>query len=132
MFRIPYRWLPRTIIPNLRHMYWDIRNGISNIIRWVPVIWFDGWIDWTCLTILMEEKLFEMAEQYKKQGCLVSAEKTARNTLICATLLKRLREDKYFDNCRRPSDYPKAERIAKYDQEYCFKLMGKHLRSWWD
>jgi len=108
-------------------MYWDIRNGIINIFRWIPVIWFDYDFDWEPLAKIMEYKLRRM-EKVLRHGNHVGCEKDARRILICAVLLKRLREDNYWEeNKGKNTNYR-----AKYDQEYCFKLMSKYLRGWWD
>jgi hypothetical protein len=133
MFAIPYRWLPRTIIPNLLSMKDDIITGIGNVIRWVPVIWFDKDYDWAYLAKIMEYKLRRMSANFIKYGHHVGSKKDAKHMLICAELLRRLHEDKYFD-CVYITKVTvhKADKIAQYDQEYLFKLLSKHLRSWWN
>lgn len=128
MFSIPYRWRPRTIIPNLISMFYDIYYGIGNIIRWVPVIWHDKDYDWGYLAHIMEYKLRRMSALFKNHRTSVSADRDAKRMLICAVLLKRLQEDNYY----KDSDYKKESYRIKYDQEYCFKLMGKYFDCWWD
>jgi hypothetical protein len=127
IFRVPYRWLPRTIWPNIRSCFGDVYRGIKNFIRWTPVIWHDFDWDWSPLARIMEYKLRRMSKVFAN-GHLVGCEKDARRTLICAILLRRLFEDEYHNN-----GSPKTAHLrAKYDQEYCFKLMGKYLQRWWD
>jgi len=128
MFSIPYRWLPRTIIPNLISMWWDIYHGIGNIIRYVPVIWLDRDYDWSYLAEIMEYKLRRMSKLHKNHGHLLHSDRYAKQMLICAVLLKRLREDDYCMN-GKISHWTYR---AKYDQEYLFKIMGKYFRHWWD
>lgn len=110
-------------------MYWNIHYGIKNIFKWIPIIWFDRWCDWSFLARVMEFKLLEMARNFKERGHHVGSDKDARKMLICATLLRRMRDDEYIFLHK---DTSKADRIAQYDQEYCFKLMAKHFRCWWN
>jgi len=108
-------------------MYWDIHLGIKNIFRLIPIIWFDFDFDWEPLVKIMEYKLRRM-EKVFRNGNHVGCEKDAKRMLICAILLKRLREDKYWKDSRGNKEIYRA----KYDQEYCFKIMGKYLTGWWD
>jgi len=75
----------------------------------------------------MEYKLRRMSKVFAN-GDLVGCGKEAKRTLICAVLLKRLHEDKYWETHGGRD----TERLEQYDQEYCFKLMGKYFRQWWD
>jgi hypothetical protein len=124
--RIPYRWLPRTIWPNLRSCYWDVHYGIKNIFRWIPVIWHDRDFDWAFLADVMEYKLRRLSKTLE-DGHHVGGKHEARRALICAILLKRLREDNYWKD-KRSNEVERAQ----FDQELCFKIMGKHFREWWE
>lgn len=124
-----YRWLPRTIFSNLSYASYVFCRGIKNIVKWTPVIFFDRWDDWSYLTRLMEFKLRDMAKNFEKYGHHVGADRDAKRMLICAVLLKRIADDKYFETSANTKKY--INRL-NYDTEYLFKLMNKHLRSWWD
>jgi len=114
-----YRWLPRTILPNLYLFAYDIYIGIRNIIRWTPVIWYDRDYDWAYLAGIMEYKLRRMSKLFKEHGHHVNSDRDALETLICAELLHRLIED---DN-RRQNDW--------YCKEFGRRL-GKYMLHWWD
>ena len=136
MFRIPYRWLPRTIWPNLRCMYLDVFYGIRNIWRWLPVIWFDDDGDWCFLAVIMEIKFRRMAE--RMNGRHVGDDKLSHHALTCAFLLKRMIDDDYHDRARRREKF-KGDNWATHlqymknqDQRYLGILIGKHLQSMWD
>jgi hypothetical protein len=132
----PYRWKPRTIIPNLTSAGYDIWYGIINIIRWIPVIWFDRDYDWAYLAEIMEYKLRRMSKLFE-DGHHVLCKRDARRTLICAELLKRLRTEEYqyhevIDVPVLPHNPKRDDLIGKYYQEYLGTIIGKHLRGWWD
>jgi hypothetical protein len=137
MFRVPYRWLPSTILPNLQSCWWDIRDGVRNLWRWLPVIWFDCDWDWCYLAELMEVKLRRMAEHEERRGHHVTSLLDAKRQRVCAELLRRLREDDYFRNAERrfghtglAADFAMQQRRA--DQRYLGVLLGKYLTHWWD
>lgn len=111
----PYRWLPRTIIPNLTHAYYEIIYGIKNLFIYFTIIWIQRDWDWEYLARIMEFKFRRMAANFEKYG----SAREAKNLLICATLLKRMIED-----------YP--SKSNKEDQKYLGKLIGKHFMSWWN
>jgi hypothetical protein len=130
-----YKWyLPSKIFANLWWAYINISRGIRNLITWFSVIFWLDWIDWSYLCELMEKQLRIMADRYKKYGSLTNKDKTVRETLICANLLKRLINDDYLMKCREGNkgDYDKADRMQEYDKELLFKIMSKHLFTWWD
>lgn len=131
----PYRWLPRTIIPNLTSAGYDIVNGIINIIRWIPVIWSDRDYDWAFLARTMEYKLRRMSKLFE-HGHHVLAHRDSRRMLICAELLKRLHTESYVcHHSGRPITKASVQRddmIGVYYQEYLGKMIGKYLRGWWD
>lgn len=134
MFRIPHRWLPRTIWSNLVSMYYDVYFGVINIFRWLPIVWFDDWIDSAYLMRMMEYKLRHDSKKFKKYGHHVGSDKIARQMLICAELLKRLHEEyplEHWTNRNRLTA-KMVETQMQYYEEYLFRLMRKHIRGWWD
>lgn len=136
MFRVPYRWLPRTVLPNIRHMWGDLRDGVWNVFRWLPVVWFDADYDWEFLAVIMEKKFERMAEALGN-GVSMNREQYRRQLRICRFLVRRLREDEYFTNAeKRIGDGAIAAKFAnkqrRADQQYLGTLIGKHLTKWWD
>lgn len=144
MFRLPCRWLPRTIIPNLKSCYWDITNGVRNLYRWLPVIWFDSDFDWEDTARILEIKLRRLAD-CMEHGDHVNGVRDARRARTCAALLNRLQDDEYFRNAGyNPETWDRipnkegqrickhADAMATQDQRYLGLLLGKYLRNWWD
>jgi len=130
IFRIPYRWLPSTFFANVYSMWHDICHGIANVIRWIPVIWFDEDYDWSPLAEIMEWKLRRMSKVLYN-GHHVGSNKDAKRTLICAEILKRIREDKPIEPITRISVERDMARKKEWG-ELMGKIIGKHLRGWWD
>lgn len=99
IIEFPYRWLPRTVFSNLGHIYWDLKNGIGNLIVFFEAVWwFRSW-DWTGLVGLIEVSAREMRGSIEANTVKhVRWEKDARQLLILEELCKRLRDDNYFHN----------------------------------
>jgi hypothetical protein len=135
IFSVPYRWRPRTFFMNIGWIFYDIWRGILNIIRWTPVIWHDRDYDWAYLAEVMEYKLRRMSKLFGT-GHHVSSERDARRMLICAELLKRLRMESYQcpDNGLpiTPANVKRDGMVGRSYQEYIGKIIGKHLRGWWE
>ncbi len=138
LFHVPHRWLPRTAWTNIRHIFSDLTGGVANVIRWIPVIWLDRDYDWCYLAHVMEYKLRRMSKAFENGHHLHRA-RDARQTLICAELLKRLVTADYYDNADRvfhgKQEHDWAKHISmqeKQDQEYLALMFRKYLRHWWD
>jgi hypothetical protein len=137
IFRVPYRWLPRTFWTNIRSCWIDVTHGIHNIIRWTPVIWFDADFDWSYLAVVMEYKLRRMSKVLG-EGHHLHRERDAKQTLICAELLRRLQAEDYYENADRRFPIRSKHWAAhismqeKQDQDYLAMMIRKYLRNWWD
>lgn len=117
--------------------WYQFTRGIRNIIQWTPVIWGDEHFDWQYLAHVMEWKLRKMAVDIGDRGQHTGRDREARQMRICAELLKRLQTDDYWENAEirygtSPMRCKVSEAQAKYDQQYLGKMIGKHLRKWWD
>lgn len=137
MFRVPYRWLPRTFYGNIKWIISDIVDGVKNVIRWTPIIWYDADFDWMYLAQIMEYKLRRMANYEEIYGHHLTSLRDAKNQKICANLLKRLNADEYYKNAKiRFRDDLQAARhcevVQRNDQKYLGMLLGKYLNTWWD
>lgn len=140
MFRVPYRWLPRTFFTNIHWMWLDIKYGVYNIIRWTPVIWHDADFDWEYLAHVMEYKLRRMSKNFDDNKRHVGYEKTVRECLVCAELLKRMTSGAggvYYKNAaaRYPDKGKRWADLITHTEEcdvlYLCKQMRK-IRKWWD
>ena len=127
LFDIPYRWTWGTLWRNIGWMGYSLKRGLCNIIRWTPIIWGDEDFDWCFLARVMEWKLHTMSSFFQKYGHHIGSSRDARQMLICAELLRRLREDE-SDGL----DGLVHEKRMRGWQMMCGAIIGKHLRNWWD
>ena len=137
IFRTPYRWTWHTAMGNIWWAITDITDGIRNVIRWTPVIWYDADFDWRYLARVMEYKLRRSAHLELTIGHHVGSQRDGRRMLVCAELLKRLQEDDYweravarFGETKRAADVSSAQHHA--EQQYLGSMIGKYLTGWWD
>lgn len=110
-------------------MLYKLRQGITNLIQWAPLIWRDRDWDWAFLARILEFKFRRMSKSLAA-GSHLRRERDARQCLVCAELAKRLAEDNYFEMHNR--NWKRAETSAKNDQRYLGLMIGKFLRHWWD
>lgn len=83
----------------LKLPFYKLRRGISNIIRYFPVIWSDEDYDYEPLYKLLYYKLKFMEDFYRSDKTYsVDALKVADEIKICKNLSKRLYEDNYLTN----------------------------------
>ena len=123
----------------IKDFFRGIKPGLRNVIRWFPVIYKDRWWDHSFLYPILKKKLELMEENFRLRGCHVGNEKDAKNMKICVLLLDRLINDAYIDyNGERgwaPEvkwSYEKEEEMINQDLDLLFKLLRKHIRTWWD
>jgi hypothetical protein len=81
-----------------------------------------------------------MEENFRNYGCHKFAEKDADKMKVVVNLLDRIVKDEYFENINNASEMQpkykimlvKEDQMIKQDIEMIFKLLKKHIRSWWD
>ena len=115
---------------------------IKHILNWLPILWGDRDWDYDFLLRIMEFKLNRMANCIEKNNHLLYNDQYVREMRVCATLLNRIREDKYCYNEREDLNrvdkksylrvLRKAEKIKDHDIELFFKLFKSQYRHWWD
>lgn len=110
-------------------MLYKLRQGITNLMQWAPLIWRDRDWDWAFLARILEFKFRRMSKSLAT-GSHLRRERDARQCLVCAELARRLAEDNYFEMHNR--NWKRAEASAKNDQRYLGLMLGKFLRHWWD
>jgi hypothetical protein len=119
------------ILNKIKRLIYNIKRGIKNCIRWIPVIWKDEDWDWEFLALIMEKKLRWMSKD-AETWIIEDRERYSRQMLICSEILKRLREDRYDDVEHMPKFFTLHETRKKEWQMLLGKLIGKYLRHWWE
>lgn len=137
IFDVPYRWIPRCWWSNISHIIYDLRNGIRNVFRWIPVIWFDSDYDWDFLNTILIYK-FERMARCLNNGYHSGSERDAKHLRICAELCRRMGKDEYADNynmfgAKIDARWAKHSiMMSKQDQEMLGKIIGKYYMHWWN
>jgi hypothetical protein len=125
----------------IRIWFRDIKSGIENLFAWFPVIWRDHQWDQAYIYYILRKKLYLMEKFYEEGDTFsVCAPRTLREIKTCRILLDRMIKDDYLpDSFLGEKDRKKCKRMAyhagmqeKQDVELLFKLMNKHIRTWWD
>ena len=140
-------------------MRWRIRKFFRSLFRtiaYLPIVWGNEEWDWAYLFELMEFKLRRMQKAHENDKWHTNAHVYARQLLVCAELLKRIREDNYttgmyegfFEKYGSPLDPSRKEltpegvkefrRLTAYETSmkqqdimlFC-KLFSKYYAHWW-
>ena len=109
------------------------------------------WWGYSSLLTIMEVWLRDSSHKHRTKGNLVRSDKTSKEMLIAAELIKRIKAEEYdkpnkvFKGKNRvvakdfmgmgldSFSYSKdADKQLKADVEYLMLIMKKHLLSWWD
>lgn len=137
LWRTPYRWMWSTAWRNIRFAYWDLANGVRNVIRWTPVIWFDADFDSGYLMEVMEYKFRRMHKRFETTRITTDWRRQSRQCLICAELLKRLQDDDYWKVASKQFGQnaiaaKHSQKVREHDQRLLGRMIGKYLTHWWD
>jgi len=124
----------------IRIAWRDLLQGVQNLWIWFPVIWKDRYWDHYFLMVLMHKKLELMEKGILKNAIHVNYQRDAFQIKRCRLLLKRLIDSEVYHNDEiraklfgvDKQDYVTSDNREKFDLEYLFKYMTKHIRGWWD
>lgn len=100
---------------------------LRKVYRWLPIIWRDQDFDWDFLAGILEHKMRNMAIHFAQLGVAQDSPRVAKQLLICAELLRRLRADDSSD-----VQFWQHEARMRGWERMLGREIGRHLRSWWD
>lgn len=138
LWRTPYRWMWKTAWTNLRSNWGDLIWGVRNVMRWIPVIWFDADWDYAYLLDIMAYKFRRMAEWHERAQIIADWEKVARQCRTCAVLCERMSAGNYSGNAASGFVYGtkawgmEINHVQQQDREMLGRIIGKYLDHWWD
>ena len=78
-------------------MFWKLRNGIRNLIRWFPIIWNDGDWDYHFLLRVLRFKLQDLQGGISSRNRHVGCQRQMQRIDLCIKLLNRLLADNYHE-----------------------------------
>jgi len=82
----------------------NIKQGIKNVWKWLPIVWDDKQWDHVYLYIILRHKLSIMERYFRENGHLVRSEEDAKKMKLCILLLDRLIKDDYSFNAFKKHD----------------------------
>ena len=122
------------MILSMKHHYLQVRK----ILDYAPVVLADRNWDECFIWMLLRLKLARCERYFRNDGITVGHIRQADQIRTCVLLLDRLIANAYW----QPSfgEFSKKTYLALYyddymicqDMQYLFKLLMKHMRSWWD
>jgi len=138
-------------------MFNNLKQGIKNVVQWLPIIWKDRQWDQIFFFNLLHKKMSLMEDFFKNRANFVGREKEAKKIKICVCLLDRLQKDDYiniafkeherkfgelslYDVAKHSKEWNRSfnrasfheEYLKHQDIEYLTKLVSKHVFGWWD
>lgn len=93
-------------LKDARYYHKDFISGVKNLYKWLPIIWKDRNWDNFYIYQIMEFKLRNQAKYIGTNDRHTRAKKDARDMLICADLIAKIK-DSYYDG--EYMDYHKSE-----------------------
>lgn len=148
------------IVQFVPDLIWTIRTAdiwqyLRNLYVFNKSLWYYRRWDYSGMLHFMEEMAKDMSECHKTKGHTKRADKTAKELLVFAELLKRIRLDNYTEDklqyvpgkgfgsfVQKPNALPSCRNWKvfykmvndqkKADLELATKMMNRSLPSWWD
>ena len=89
-----------------KELPYNVKHGVKNLIRWIPIIWKDRDYDHNFIYELIKVKLEFQGEYIKKKNRFVSSSREGERMLLVSRLIQREQDDFYS---MEPFDYHESE-----------------------
>lgn len=96
-----YYWIKR----DGRYFHKDIYKGITNLIKWFPIVWNDRDWDQAYIFYVLRFKLNNTANYLEKQNGYVGVERDVEKIRLCVRLIDKIKDEDY---CFEYQDYYKT------------------------
>ena len=123
----------------LKRFVKGIPTGITNLIKWSPIIWNDRDFDQAYMYEMLRFKLKNMEDFfYSDRTWCIGSERRAKEIKICRILLDRIIKEEYgefdFDDPKRNGmKYLKNEAyMLQQDLDMLCHIIAKKSQDWWD
>lgn len=133
----------------------NVRRGILNLIKWVPVLWIDRDWDYSYLFNIMIFKMNNLEKVIREGNRHLNTPRDMKSLRVCIELLKRIKEDNYYpeelDEIYKGVDltdlskslpkekeikqrlyWKKTQRAYKEDADMFFRYFRRNFNRWWD
>jgi hypothetical protein len=123
-----------------KYPYYNLINGIKNLIYYFPAVWKDRDYDWLYIFLILEAKLKKHLKRLENNQFYVGQEKDEKIIKICIELLHRISEENYMfvknvnklENLYNKNKLEIENMLQKRDEELLYKLLKENLKNWWD
>lgn len=79
-----------------RYLSSDFIKGLSNLIKWFPIVWKDRDYDDHYIWELLKFKLEKQSHYTRKRGYHLSSERNAEIMALCAKLIDKIQKEEYL------------------------------------
>lgn len=83
----------------------NIKVGVSNLIKWFPIIWKDRDWDSVFLMVMLEKKLYNMSELHREHGHAENSEKIAGDLLELSELAGTISQEDYEERAFKGKEH---------------------------
>lgn len=107
--------------------------GISNIIKWIPVLYKDRDWDFYFVYVMLQKKL-EFTEKAIRNSSLQNSEFYGNKIRTAIRLIEIVREEKYLDDVLKEGDWDNIRKaIIKQDKakKLLFNYLQHYIEQWW-
>jgi hypothetical protein len=116
------------------HRLRRIVRKTRNIIRWIPILWYDENWDYFFIYNVLQKKL-ELTRGYLLQdGHLANNEHIASRIQTAINLIEAVKTEKYIDEMLifDLKNYEKSVDKHNKAKDLLFKFLNHNLHYWWD
>ena len=107
--------------------------GISNIIKWIPVLYKDRDWDFYFVYVMLQKKL-EFTEKAIRNSSLQNSEFYGNKIRTAIRLIEIVREEKYLEEVLKENDWDNIRKaIIKQDKakKLLFNYLQHYIEQWW-
>jgi hypothetical protein len=140
--------------------WYSLKEGVTNLIRWVPVIWRDRDFDEHYLYVILHKKLENMENFFRSEYAYTAcANETADQIEEAKDIVQRLIDDAYFTDLvehidttemfsfdksgfKTITEHPQykewsnacelSDKLRQDDKNRLFEIMRDKIDGWWD
>ena len=99
-----------------KFIFRDIKIGVKNLWKWLPIVWKDRDWDYRYLITVLEFKLNKQSEYIGSKDRHTRAKRDSEVMMTCVRLLNKFGNEYYSSEY---ADYFKSEhKFVKYDEKY--------------
>ena len=115
------------IYKSIRNIYWQVENGISNLVNYFPLIWKDRNYDYVYMYDMLEFKISRMRDRFKVQQIFVGWERQVERMDLILSLMAKVRSEFYEGECLT---YTSTFRTPRPPKDGVYVYLKKYQRQY--